>query len=385
MVMDSELRKINVLHLLTSLGIGGIEKLFASMAKYWSQDKFNVSACLINSYSKREMVYYDDLFHHEIKVYMIGKKRRGSIDFKMPYTLWRLLKEHNVHIIHTHNISSEFYSRIAGMIAYTPVIICHRHNHVPTEVQLKMRPFELLLRKPDLIIAVSHAVKHMIAENFKISQENISVIYNGINAYPKNIHFTEGKAIFTVSRLVPEKGLRYLIDAMLIVKEKIHDVKLFIIGDGPSRKELEKQTMENGLRETISFLGFQQFPEKYFNKYDIFVLPSLDEGFGLALIEAMSYGKPAIATRVGGIPEIIEHRRNGILVSPNNPKALADALIDLLSDSLLRKKLAIEGQYRSQQFTISKTVNEIEDVYERLIKLKMNITYDKVNKYWKHE
>jgi glycosyltransferase involved in cell wall biosynthesis len=380
---NDNLGKINVLHILTSLGIGGIEKLFVSMAEHWSKDKYNVSVCLINSYTKREMVYYDDLMQHGLKVYLIGKKRRGSVDLKMPYNLFRLLRKLNIHIVHTHNISSEVYSRIAGMIAHTPIIIFHEHG-APTELQLKSRFLDLLLRKPDMIIAVSDDTKKMLKEKLKISQDKIQVIYNGIKAGSRHVHFNEGNTIFTVSRLVPEKGLKYLIDALILVKKKIRGVKLFIIGDGPSRKDLEIQTTKNGLTDTIFFLGFQQFPEKHYEKYDIFVLPSLEEGFGLALIEAMSYGKPAIATRVGGIPEIIEDGINGILVSPKDHKALANALIDLLSDKSLRKKLARKGQLRSQLFTVNTMVNEIEALYKRLIKLKIDLTYDEKNNNWRH-
>ncbi len=380
---DAKLKKINVLHILTSLGIGGIEKLFVSMADYWSKDKYNVSVCLINSYTKREMVYYEDLMQSHLKVYMIGKKRRGSVDLMMPHNLFRLLKELNIHIVHTHNISSEVYSRIAGMMAQTPIIVFHQHG-APTELQLKVKSLDLLLRKPDKIIAVSHDTKKMLQEELKISQDKIDVVYNGIQESPNDFPVTEGSTIFTVCRLVPEKGLRYLIDAMTSVKEKIPDVKLLIIGDGPSRGELEKQAIKNSLGETVSFVGFQQFPEKNYDKYDIFVLPSLEEGFGLALIEAMSYGKPVIATRTGGIPEIIEDGVNGILVPPKDHKALANALVSLLSDTDLRKRLALEGQRRSQLFTVNKMVCKIEDTYEGLIKQKMNLAYDGKNKYWRH-
>jgi glycosyltransferase involved in cell wall biosynthesis len=351
------------------------------MAPYWSTDRYNVGVGLVNSYSRSEMIYYDELTEHGIAVHMIGKKRRGRVDLTMPRTLCGLLRDLDIHILHTHNISSQYYAKIAGMIARTPILVFHQHN-CPTTLQLRLRSLEPFFKQPDLIVAVSHEMKRALTAIHSIAHDQVVVIHNGTGDSGRDSWCTEGNTVFTVTRLVPEKGLTYLIDAMIKVKDRIPDVKLLILGDGPCRKELEEQAARNGLRDTISFMGFQQYPETLYDKCDVFVLPSMEEGFGLALIEAMSYGKPVVATHVGGIPEVVQDGISGILVPARDPTALANALLNVLSDNGLRRKLALEGKRRSQMFGINKTVNEIENAYQGLVKRKMNLTYDQKDARW---
>jgi len=210
------------------------------------------------------------------------------------------------------------------------------------------------------------ALKYKIAPLKKIIK-----IYNGIN--PVDLNFLEKQearkilgvspALGNIANFYKTKGLGYLIEAMYILQQQGKDIGLVIIGDGPERKSLEKQIAKYNLEKNVFLLGKKTKASRYLKAFDIFVLPSVKEGFPFVILEAMSAEIPIIATTVGAIPEILENEKSGILVPPKNSKALVGAIIELLDSPQKQKNLAENAKQKLANFSLSQTLSQTYSLY----------------------
>jgi glycosyltransferase involved in cell wall biosynthesis len=165
----------------------------------------------------------------------------------------------------------------------------------------------------------------------------------------------------------PKKGLRVLLEAFAQL-QRVHGVsgcQLLIVGDGPARTMLESLRDRLGLTDRVIFAGTRRDLPQVLSLLDVFVLPSLYEGFGIAILEAMAAGKPVIATAVGGIPEFVEHARTGVLVPPGDSMALASAIKEMIVCPARAKSMGCHAQaYVRKHHTIEASVRQHEDLYE---------------------
>ncbi|MCX7956695.1 MAG: glycosyltransferase family 4 protein [Endomicrobia bacterium] len=239
----------------------------------------------------------------------------------------------------------------------------------------------------DSFIVCSNEIKENLVRYYKIVPEKVFVVYNGVystkffpyNGGSKKILYSkykiggEEKIILTVSRLKKEKGIHLLLHAFSKIVNCFDNLKLFVVGRGPYKKSLEKLMMKLKLSDKVKFLDFipnELLPEIY-NLADVFVLPTLaKEGLPFVIIEAMACGVPVVATKIGGIPEIISHYENGLLVEPGNIPELTDAIIQLLRDSLLKEKFIHNGlQIVREKFTEDMMVKETIEVLKKYVKI----------------
>ena len=168
-----------------------------------------------------------------------------------------------------------------------------------------------------------------------------------------------------VGRLHPIKGVRFLIEAMNILKNNEIEIKLIIVGDGHHKRDLEMLIKNLELKNQVEFKGWipHEIIPEYMAASDIFILPSLTEGFPNVCLEAMASGLPIITTKIDGMSEIIEDGKNGYLVSPKNPFQIAERLKDLIHNKNLRKKFAKENKLKVKEYEFNSIVNDIETVY----------------------
>jgi glycosyltransferase involved in cell wall biosynthesis len=165
--------------------------------------------------------------------------------------------------------------------------------------------------------------------------------------------------IGTVAELHPVKGLIYAIEAIKTLRETYANIRYVVLGEGQMRKRLESQIAENNLQKTVFLLGHIKEAPRYGKAYDIFLLPSLSESFGIAILEAGLAGIPVIATRVGGIPEIVTDKETGLLVPPKDPAAIAHSIASLLADEPRRKELGAALRRKIEnEFTIERVIRE---------------------------
>ena len=198
---------------------------------------------------------------------------------------------------------------------------------------------------------------------------NIRNIYTGIKLL-KYSKLIEGNNLLYMGRLSKEKGIEYLLKAMIDITKKIPTVHLNITGGGPEKENLEELIKKYKLEKNVSFIG--QIPNKEIERYykisNILIVPSIcEEVFPLVGIEAMSVGRPVIASRVGGIPEWLNDGETGFLVDPGNSAQITEKVIKLFSNRRLMEKMGENGRKKAEQFDIKKHIKEIEIVYQEVI------------------
>ena len=258
-----------------------------------------------------------------------------------------------------------------------PVVLSGQHD---TDVW--MGPHHRLIerwsaRLADRVIACSEAVRTWEIETMGQPPAKVTTLRNAIvpPVEPSDADRRSARAalgaspddllVGTLGRLYePKKGLSIFVDAAAAVLARVPRARFVLVGDGPARADLEARAARAGLGDRLRFAGERRDVARLLPAYDLFVQPSLWEGFGLTLVEAMAVGLPVVATRVGGIPEIVRDGRDGILVPPGDAAALARAIADLLDDPARRSAFAAEGRHRARtEFHIDRLVAETAALY----------------------
>ena len=238
----------------------------------------------------------------------------------------------------------------------------------------KINRFERIRTKP--ILQNADAIL-ALTENMQIKLKNIYnteifIVPNGIDLeeYAGETLFpdkkTDTKNILFVGRLRPVKGVQYLITAMKKIHEEMPDAKLIIVGEGEERECLAALSIQLGIQKYVKFIGKVEHEKvkTFMQQADVFVLPSLSEGFPNVILEAMACGLPVIATRVGGIPDIISNGTNGYLVDVKDTNDMANKIIFLLSDDILRKKISDNNRDLVKKYAWDNVTIELEKIYE---------------------
>jgi glycosyltransferase involved in cell wall biosynthesis len=296
--------------------------------------------------------------------YLSRIKRLKIFHFSILRRLVKILKEHNVDILHCHAHKATVYGAISAMIARTPVVLAHVHG-LGRSRNLRRKLMNILLfRKINRIIPVAESVKKdVLKNNWFLSENKFFVLENSVDyerfavvSIPKKdakqmLEVPSDAFVFgTVGRLAPTKGLSYMIEAFAKVKQQVPSAHLVLLGDGRCKVELEEQAAGTSCTDSIHFPGHRDNIPELLRAMDVFVLSSIAEGMPRAILEAMAAEVPCIATQVGGIPEIINTENVGILVPPANADALAEAMLKVANMPRDRlEKLTESAQNRVTQ------------------------------------
>jgi len=252
--------------------------------------------------------------------------------------------------------------------------------HIRQQIEPR-RVKQYWLAKADRVLAICKEIRQVAIEG-GVDPNRIQVVYSGINLSSKVEQVHRGlirqryglnpgqRIIGAVANLFPRKGYAYLLEALADVRKIIPDVHCIIVGEGDEgyHKQLMNIVNERDLNSVVTFAGFQSNVLEYMADFDVLVLPSILEGFGIVLLEAMAMGKPVVASRVGGIPEAVEDGVTAILVPPANSRKLADALVVLLENPALRQSMGEAGRNRVKSlFSLERTIREIECVYDLVL------------------
>ncbi|MFP4978843.1 glycosyltransferase family 4 protein [Paenibacillus sp. CN-4] len=235
------------------------------------------------------------------------------------------------------------------------------------EHQFLVRVYRELEHQADRLMTVSHAFADYLS-SYTERPERIEIIPNGFDEkrFKPVPHDNDVPQLVTVCRLVPAKGLDVLLQACGELKHRGLDYVLHIIGDGPSRTELEHLAQSLGIYNETIFYGYTLHPEEFMPFFDIFVLPSRAEAFGSVFAEAALSCLALVGTRVGGIPEQIEDGVNGLLVEPEDVTALADALEKVITDPAYRYELSRSAWDKAKrEYSLTRVANELKRTYLR--------------------
>jgi glycosyltransferase involved in cell wall biosynthesis len=298
------------------------------------------------------------------------------------------LRQHAIEVVQTHLHESNNIGRLAAHLAQTPIRIATDHSvryRAMSRFDVALDRF--LSRATTQRVAVSEAVARATCQRLRLERERVTVIPNSVPSKTFRIMSEVERrlkrrelgiqhtdlVIATVGRLDPEKNHDLLLVAMRRLTEKFPGVRLLLAGYGPLRPRLEAQARSLGIGSYVHFLGFRKDIEDILEAADIFVLPSEWEGLPLALLEAGAKRLPAVASNVGGVPEIIKNGETGFLVEPGDVMKLVNRLTQLLGNPVLRKTLGeacqrrIWNRYRSEY-----VVPQLEHLYWRLWEGRVN-------------
>lgn len=294
-----------------------------------------------------------------------------------------LLRRQHVDILHTHLFDPSVVGLAAGALARTPARVVTRHySDYHTRINRPVHVWldRLCTRVSHRVIAVSqHTADHLI-EVEKAPPDKVRTIHNGIDfdrvrassvEAPERVRaelrITDRKVILIAARMHPEKGYEVLLRAMPKVASRIENVTLLVAGTGALEPHYRMLSASLGLEGRVHFLGFRRDLPDLMVASDVVVLPSLAEAFGLVVAESLYLGVPVVTSSAGGLPEIVQDGVDGLLVPPGDADALAGALVQVLGNDDLRKRLAGAGRERiASRFSFERMVREYERVYDGL-------------------
>ena len=288
---------------------------------------------------------------------------RGARDPVGAWRFWRKLRYQNFAIVQLH-----FGGRSVVWLARAATrarIIRHLHGRILEPRGLT--PANFSARGADAVVAVSQAVASRVVDG------RARLIYAGLSVPPGNPsalrrHDTSEVILGTAGRLVELKGIEYLLRAAAALRQEFPALRVEIAGSGPYREKLEEAVTRAGLGEQVKFLGWIDDLTSVLPRWDAFVMPSLEEGFPIAALDAMAAGLPVVATSVGGIPELIEDGKTGWLVPPRDAEALTSRLRLLLSNPELRLSMGAAGYARVRDhFSAAQMAGSFAQLYDELL------------------
>jgi glycosyltransferase involved in cell wall biosynthesis len=370
--------RVRVMHLIPRYRNDGTCRMVNALVKYADHSRFEIFVGILS----RDEGSLQSLVDMGAKPVQFDMKR--FTDVSVIPALIRTLRDNRIQILHTHRTRPDLLGRIAGRWAGVPVNVSTMHwvGEWSWRGKALARPVRLLYR---LTLPLTQKIVNISAGEMAlmqaegISADKMTVIYNGVDgevflpAKPRRDELCAPDkesplVVGCVAFLSKRKGVHHLIDAFRQVVDRCPHARLQIAGDGEERAALQAQIMALELQRHVELLGTRQDVPQLMNAFDIVVLPSLWEPFGLAIVEAMACAKPVVATRVGGIPEIVEHGRTGLLVPPATAAPLAEALLSLIENAALRTRLGEAGRQRFVERFDSRTMAaNYEALYDSLL------------------
>lgn len=247
-------------------------------------------------------------------------------------------------ILYTLTVVPNIWGRLLGRVARVPVIVSGYRSLLPKQHERWLWPLS------DHIICNARMLRDVMTRRFSVPQDRIAVVPNGVDTdhfRPEPAPESRGPLVLSIGRLVEEKDPLNLLEGFRLVSERMPEARFEIVGNGPLRPELEARIDRCSLRSRVSLLPGSPDVRQYMNRAGLFVLASAREASPNVIIEAMAMGLPIVATRVGGIPELVEDGRTGVLVEPRDPRALSEAVTAVLCDDTRRRGMGFHGRRRA--------------------------------------
>lgn len=363
-----------VLHVITSIQVGGAEIHLLALAKGLQKDGWGCSVAYLKGRADLSAEYAAA----GIPVHPLDL--RPWLDVGTLRRLVRVIRQERPDIVHAHLFPAEVYATAAHLFARSRAkLVCTKHNDDDFLRRPHFRLLHFLMSyRAERIIAISEHVRRYTVAIGTADPTRVVTIPYGYDGVPIRATRDEvrrelgfGKDTFligTVGRLAPQKGQWHLIEAMRTVVAAGENVALAIVGEGPLRESLQQQVVTAGLDRHVVFAGFRQDAPDLMRAFDVFALPSLWEGFGLVLLEAMAVARPIVASRVSAIPEVVEDGVTGLLVPPGDARALAEALLFLRRDAVRRERLGAAGAERlRREFALERVLERTAAVYRAVL------------------
>ncbi|NCU16399.1 N-acetyl-alpha-D-glucosaminyl L-malate synthase BshA [Pallidibacillus pasinlerensis] len=328
---------------------------------------------------------YPNIFYHQVDINQYSVFQYPPYDIQLASKIAEVVHREKLHIIHAHYAiphaicallarqMSEHDFKIVTTLHGTDITVLGQDPSLKRAIQFG-------IEKSDAVTAVSNA---LVQETYELvtAKKPINVVYNFIDervyAERENNHKLKDnfgienneKVIIHVSNFRPVKRVQDIVNTFAKIRESM-PAKLLLVGDGPDMSKIENLVDQLQLKESVLFLGKQDNLEELYSISDLLLLLSEKESFGLVALEAMACGTPVIGTKIGGIPEVIDHGKTGFICELGNIEQIASFAIDLLQDKRLHEKFSKESVNRvKNRFSSAQIVGQYEDIYYRLVEM----------------
>ena len=366
--------KLKIVFVFVHLNYGGAEVGLLTTLKNIDRNRF---VCTILSIEKKGLIGLE-IERLGFKVLYLDDSAR-LFNLRLIGKIIRILDKEKPDILHTSLFYANFFGRLAALFRRPSVVIIEERSMYTEKRFYHIFCDRILSTFTDKIIVCSNSVLEFTIKQEKIKKEKFYLIYNVPDTERFDISYTkrqvrakygfsnESFIIGMVGSVIPKKGHRFLIDAANKLSKQIPELKILVVGDGESKQALLSKVKAFGLQDKVIFLGVREDIPALMKIMDVFVLPSLQEGFPRTLLEAMYIELPVIATNISGIPEIVVNGENGLLIPPEDSKAIESCVSILYRDIALRNRLGHNAREAIQSNFMPKNyVDRIEGLYLKL-------------------
>lgn len=359
-----DLKKQNVLFFTRSMQLGGTENVILQLCEILGPHVGKIVVCSDGGVNVEKLTA---MGIRHIQIPDISQKDPANV-LRLMRTVRRIVREEQITVVHSHHRMAALYARLCsprGVIRIADVHSAVRDKRLMTRVAFR----------GTRLIAVGGVVKKCLTDDYGLPDEQIEVIYNAVAPFdgtvvpvPELTAAAEAGQfrIGYIGRFSAEKGANYFIDAIAPVLTEHPEARFYLVGDGEDKAALEAQAAALPAG-SVTFLGYRTDVQNVMSQLDLIVLSSLWEGLPLTMLEAFSVGRTAVATAVGGTPDVVRDGVDGLLVPPRDPAAIAAAVCRLIEDPELRKKMEISAAERYRTvFSLDRLAKEYLQYYEQL-------------------
>jgi glycosyltransferase involved in cell wall biosynthesis len=297
---------------------------------------------------------------------VVRLRARGDVEAGLPWQLARALRRLRPDVVHTHLVHADVY----GAFATTAPLVSTKHNDDPFRTGAFRHVERLLALRAKRIVAITQSLKRFLVDRAGLPERKIDVVHYGLDEVPHAwaaggtpTVSEDATVLLSVSRLVEQKGVDVAIRALPAVLERRPGTVLVVLGEGPERERLTALARELGVGAAVHLPGRVGDVAAWYRRADVLVHTARWEGFGLAILEGMLAGLPVVAGRVSSVPELVVDGATGVLVSPDDPRALAAGVLEALQRA---EELGRAGRARARaEFSVERMARRTIEVYER--------------------
>ena len=357
---------MKILQILTHLNIGGIPTYTYTLTKYLIRNKVEVAIASSGG-------SWEEEFHKlGVKVFRINTKTKNEFSYKLPiclYQLFRIKKEFDFDIIHSHTRVTQVLAQIFNILSGVPHVANFHGFYKKNKLRLGRKIFRA---QGDRSITITPGVKKDLIDFFGAHPEKVKVILSGIDleildqATP-TLKLDGSPLIGSSGRLSDIKGFKYLIKSMPNLIRKYPNIHLYILGEGKEESNLLELAKSLEVERHFTILKNIDLPN-FLNCLNVFCLPSLEEPLGLSVVEAQFFGIPCVVSNVGGLKILVENFETGMLAQPGDEKSISEAISIILDNDILRRKISNNSARQVlERFDIAQKVSDFIKVYQELI------------------
>jgi glycosyltransferase involved in cell wall biosynthesis len=384
--MSQPPNRIRVLRMIARLNIGGPAIHVSLLTERLDPDQYETMLVAGNlSSDEGDMSYYaEQLGVQPVMIPTLQREVNLLQDFRAFLAVYRLIREYRPHVVHTHTAKAGFIGRVAARLAGVPVIVHTFHGHVfagyfgPTKTRFYITLERLAARITDNIITLTDSLRRELAETYRITRKSRMTVlplgldldaFASVDRKPGTFlaHWNipaDVSVIGIVGRLTGVKNHPLFLEAARLIREQRPDTRFIIVGDGEERESLERLVDQMGLREAVTFTGWQQHTSHIYADLDVKVITSLNEGTPVTLIEALAAGCPVVSTDVGGVGELLDGGTYGRLVPSGDAQAVAAAVLETLNNP---PDMAVAREAMVHRYGIDRLVRDIQSLYLGLL------------------